>query len=397
MTLRLGLVVNPLAGIGGPLGLKGSDGDTIVEKAISLGAQCLANQRVQVALLQLQDYKDEIEWFSAPGIMGEASLVECGFLPTVVGVLENDKTTARDTQYFTKALIEKKLDLLLFAGGDGTARNIFDAISHEPNVDEANIYKTNAYKKSGHRQLVLGIPAGVKMHSGVYAISPQAAARIVLEFLASKPVSISVQEVRDIDEEKLRAGKINSQYYGELLVPNDDRYVQQVKNSGELDESAMQIEIATGIIDEMDNEALYIIGAGTTPKALMDELGLANTLLGVDVILGRELIASDIGAPELLSLLERYPYHPTKIVMTATGGQGHIIGRGNQQLSSVLLKKVGKDNICLVITPNKLAALNGRPLLMDSGDLVLDCEWSGWISIITGYQEYTTYPLSSGE
>ncbi|MFT6387835.1 MAG: putative polyphosphate/ATP-dependent NAD kinase [Cellvibrionaceae bacterium] len=382
MSLRLGLLVNPLAGIGGPLGLKGSDGEAIVEQALSLGAKCLANQRVQVALLQLQGYKDDIEWFSAPGIMGEASLIERGFVPTVVGTLEQDKTTAKDTQFFAKVLIEKKLDLLLFAGGDGTARNIFDVI---------------AYEKMGHRQLVLGIPAGVKMHSGVYAISPQAAARIVLEFLELKPVSISLQEVRDIDEDKLRAGQINSRYYGDLLVPNDDRYVQQVKNSVELDESAMQLEIATGIVDEMDNETLYIIGAGTTPRALMDELGLQNTLLGVDVILGRELIANDIGSPELSLLLDQHPYHPTKIVMTATGGQGHIIGRGNQQLSASLLKKVAKDNISLVITPNKLAALNGRPLLMDSGDIELDREWSGRISIITGYQQYSTYPLSSGE
>lgn len=381
MTLRLGLVVNPLAGIGGPLGLKGSDGDAIVEQALSLGAQCLANQRVKVALLQLQNYKDSIKWFAAPGIMGETSLLECGFTPELVGKLEGNKTTAQDTQLFAKALVDKKLDLLLFAGGDGTARNIFDAI---------------AYEKIAHKQLVLGIPAGVKMHSGVYAISPQAAARIVLEFLESKPVSISMQEVRDIDEERLRAGQINSRYYGELLVPNDDRYVQHVKNSGELDESAMQAEIAAGIIDEMDNETLYIVGAGTTPRALMEELGLQNTLLGVDVILGRELIASDISATELLSLLDLYLYHPTKILMTATGGQGHIIGRGNQQLSPAILKKVGKDNICLLITPNKLAALDKRPLLMDSGDIELDRDWSGWISIITGYQQQSIYPLSNG-
>jgi len=365
MPLRLGLLINPLAGIGGPLALKGSDGDDIVKKALSSGAECLSSQRTQVVLSQLLEVKEKIEWFSAPGVMGETCLAQCGFSSTVVG----------------------QLTLLLFAGGDGTARNLVDVIG----VDATSV------DVLAQQQLVLGIPAGVKMHSGVYAISPQAAARVVLEFFKQKPVSISLQEVRDIDEDLLRAGHINSKFYGELMVPNDDRYVQQVKNSGELDDSAMQIEIAAGIVDDMDNDTLYIIGAGTTPKAVMDELGLANTLLGVDVVLGRELIAQDLNTIELLALIEQHPYHTIKIIMTATGGQGHIIGRGNQQLSSSLFKKVGKDNIILLITPDKLSALSGRPLLMDSGDLILDRQWSGWISIVTGYQQRSTYPLNSGE
>lgn len=382
MALRIGLLINPLAGIGGPLALKGSDGDEIVSKALSAGAECLSSQRAEVALSQLSNFSNDIEWFTAPSSMGEHCLKRCGFSFTVVGELSQEKTTAEDTQRIAKELVEQKIDLLLFAGGDGTARNLVDAI---------------AYDVIGQQQLVLGIPAGVKMHSGVYAISPQAAARVVQEFLQKKPVSISLQEVRDIDESLLREGQVNSKYYGELMVPNDERYVQQVKNSGELDDSAMQMEIAAGIVDQMDNDTVYIVGAGTTPKAVMDELALPNTLLGVDIILGRELIASDLSAAELLDILARYPYHPIQLIMTATGGQGHIIGRGNQQLSSVLLNKIGKDNILLLLTPNKLAALNGRPLLMDSGDKELDRQWQGWIPIITGYQQQSTYPLYSGE
>lgn len=381
MALRLGLLINPLAGIGGPLALKGSDGDEIVSKALSMGAECLSSRRAQVTLSQLKEFSDDIAWFTAPSIMGEDCLKQSGFKPVVIGQLTREKTTPEDTQRFAKQLVEQKIDLLLFVGGDGTARNLIDAI---------------AYDVIGQQQLVLGIPAGVKMHSGVYAISPQAAARVVLEFLHKKPVSISLQEVRDIDEALLREGHINSKYYGELMVPNDDRYVQQVKNSGELDDSAIQMDIAAGIVDTMDDDTVYIVGAGTTPKAIMDELGLPNTLLGVDIILGRELIASDLGAPELLAILDRYPYHTVKLVMTATGGQGHIIGRGNQQLSPSLLKKIGKNNILLLLTPNKLAALNGRSLLMDSGDTELDRQWQGWIPIITGYQQQSTYPLYSG-
>ncbi|MGH1440439.1 MAG: ATP-NAD kinase family protein [Cellvibrionaceae bacterium] len=381
MALRLGLLINPLAGIGGPLALKGSDGDEIVSKALSMGAECLSSQRAQVTLSQLKEFSDDIAWFTAPSIMGEDCLKQSGFKPVVIGQLTREKTTPEDTQRLAKKLVEQKIDLLLFVGGDGTARNLIDAI---------------AYDVIGQQQLVLGIPAGVKMHSGVYAISPQAAARVVQEFLQKKPVSISLQEVRDIDESLLREGQVNSKYYGELMVPNDERYVQQVKNSGELDDSAMQAEIAAGIVDEMDNDTIYIVGAGTTPKAVMDELGLPNTLLGVDIILGRELIESDLSAVELLDTLATYPYHPVQLIMTATGGQGHVIGRGNQQLSSTLLKKIGKDHILLLLTPNKLAALNGRPLLMDSGDAELDRQWQGWIPIITGYQQQSTYPLYSG-
>ncbi|MGH1486100.1 MAG: ATP-NAD kinase family protein [Cellvibrionaceae bacterium] len=373
--LRIGLVVNPVAGIGGRAALKGSDGDEIVNKALSQGLKCLSNERVAVTLVMLKPYADQIDWFSAPGSMGEACLLSEGYLPKVIGSLASS-TSAEDTIRFCQQLVQEGIDLLLFAGGDGTARNVFDAIG-------ANV-------------LALGVPAGVKMHSGVYAISPQAAARVLEQFLQAKPVSVSQQEVRDIDEEQLRAGRINAKYYGELLVPNDNRYIQQVKNSGEIDETGMQAEIAAGIADDIDEAALYIIGAGTTPQALMDELGLPNTLLGLDVILGRELIAADVTEQDLLTLLKAHPYHSTHIVMTATGMQGHVIGRGNQQLSPEVLTLVGKDNLLILISPKKLSAFAGRPLLMDSGSPELDLQWSGWVKIITGYRETAMYPLSCG-
>ncbi len=380
MNLRIGFVINPLAGIGGAVALKGSDSSEIVKKALAKGAECKATERARVMLGNLPK-KNDIQWLSAPGIMGGDALQQCGYTPKIVGELNCQPTSSADTQKFVRTLIDEQIDLLLFVGGDGTARDIYDVIA------DLNM-KT--------QQLVLGIPAGVKMHSGVYAISPQAAARVVGEFLQKKAVSVAIQEVRDINEDDLRQGKINATYYGELLSPNDERYVQQVKSSGEIDDTMMQVEIAAGIVDDMDNETLYIVGAGTTPKAVMDELQLEGTLLGVDVILGRELIACDCDSATLLSLIDQYPYHPVKIILTATGNQGHIIGRGNQQLSATLLKKIGKDNLQVLITPNKLSHLNGRPLLMDSGNPNLDAEWSGWIKIYTGYRQQSVYPLSCG-
>lgn len=380
--LTIGLIINPYAGIGGPMALKGSD-DLNIDKVLSQGGQCLSSQRVAVTLAQLEQQLEQktqnIRWLAAPLLMGENVLKERGYSVEVVGEIADERTSAEDTERVVIQLIEAGIDLLLFAGGDGTARNV-----------------VNACQQSQHeQQLVLGIPAGVKMHSGVYAVSPQAAGEVLQLLVSNDVVSTGLQEVRDIDEAALREGKLNSRYYGELLVPNDQRYVQQVKNTGRQNEDEIQLEIAAGIVDDMDHETLYIIGCGTTPKAIMDELGLPNTLLGVDVVLGREVIAMDMTAPQLEALLEQYPHHPVKLLITAIGGQGHIIGRGNQQLSAKVLQRVTKQSTLVLITPSKLAELDHRPLLMDSGNADLDKQWAGLITIYSAYQHTAVYPLNS--
>lgn len=375
--LTVGLLINPYAGIGGPMALKGSD-NLDIDSVVSAGGQCLSSQRVAVTLKQLSDKTHSVRWLSAPSIMGEDLLREQGLAVEVVGELTTQRTTAEDTERFVSQLIDAGIDLLLFAGGDGTARNV-----------------VNACQASDHQELlVLGVPAGVKMHSGVYAVSPQAAAEVLHLLIDNDVVSTGVQEVRDIDEEALRAGKLNSRYYGELRVPNDQRYVQQVKNTGRQNEDEIQREIAAGIVDDMDNETLYIIGCGTTPKAIMDELQLPNTLLGVDVVLGREVIAMDVTGQELEMLLEQHPYHPVQLLVTAIGGQGHVIGRGNQQITAQVLQRVTKLNTIVLITPSKLSELSHRPLLMDSGSADLDSAWSGLITVHTGYQQTAVYPLN---
>jgi predicted polyphosphate/ATP-dependent NAD kinase len=384
--LTIGLVINPYAGIGGPMALKGSD-NIDIEAVLSSGGQCLSSQRAGVALASLRDQQSAIRWLTAPSIMGENVLKACGFSAEVIGELANGlpnhslsgHSNAEDTERLVAELIEAGIDLLLFVGGDGTARNV-----------------VNACNASRHeQQLVLGIPAGVKMHSGVYAVSPQAAGEVLQLLVNNDVVSTGLQEVRDIDEDALREGKLNSRYYGELRVPNDQRYVQQVKNTSRQNEDEIQLEIAAGIVDDMDHETLYIIGCGTTPKAIMDELGLPNTLLGVDVVLGRELIAIDVTAPQLEGLLEQYPHHPVVLLITAIGGQGHIIGRGNQQLSATVLRRVTKPQTVILITPSKLAELEHRPLLMDSGDVALDAQWAGLITVHTGYRQTAVYPINS--
>jgi predicted polyphosphate/ATP-dependent NAD kinase len=375
--MRIGFILNPYAGVGGAMAMKGSD-DVDVDTLLANGGQCLSSQRAFIALQNLVD--EDIQWLTVPAQMGADILDHYNIEYEIVGELNNVSTTANDTERLVTELVHSSIDLLLFVGGDGTARNIVNALA-------------NANKPE---QLTLGIPAGVKMHSGVFAVSPQAANRVLQLFLDQEVVSTAMQEVRDIDEDALRAGQLNSRFYGELLSPNDSRYVQQIKNTQLQNDEEVQAEIAASIVDTMEADTLYIIGCGTTPKAVMDELGLPNSLLGIDVVLGRQLIASDVTAPELEHLLEQHPYHPVKLLITAIGGQGHIIGRGNQQLSIAVLKRVGKAQTHILITPNKLAALEKRPLLIDSGNPALDKQWAGWVNLHTGYQQTSVYPLSDG-
>ena len=58
--LTLGLIINPLAGIGGSVGLKGSDGAEIVKEAFSRGATCKSSERTRLALNVLTAIKDQI-------------------------------------------------------------------------------------------------------------------------------------------------------------------------------------------------------------------------------------------------------------------------------------------------------------------------------------------------
>ena len=385
---KLGLIVNPLAGIGGPVGLKGSDGDDIVHNALGRGGEKRASGRASTALRILSgqvhgnlsrkdcDYRDRIELISYPGPMGEESAIAAGFSPKIVGRINPQSTTSEDTQAAAKLMYDVGVDLLLFVGGDGTARDICRAV--------------------GLRQLTLGVPSGVKMHSGVYAISPQAAGDVVRLMIERELVSVCEQEVRDIDEEAFRQGLVKAKYYGELLVPEEGRFIQQVKQGGREVEELVLADIAAELIEQLEPETLYIVGPGTTTLPFMEQLGLESTLLGVDVVQDQQLVAKDIGGPALEALLEQHT-KGVKIILTAIGGQGHIIGRGNQQLTPPVLRRVGLANLLVVATKTKIKALQGRPLLVDSNDVELDQALSGYIRVITGYHDSIVYPIGRSD
>lgn len=365
---RLGLIINPWAGIGGSVALKGSDG--VAAEALALGAVPLAQQRAKAALTELLPFKSQIQILTVAGLMGEDLARELGFAVTVLYQNVSEPSTAADTEAAAKILSAHGIDLLLFAGGDGTARNICSVV-------DANT-------------TVLGIPAGCKIHSGVYAITPAAAGKVVAQMINGELVTVQEAQVMDIDESAFRQGTVRAKRFGEMLIPTELRYVQSVKTSGKESEELVLDDLAAFMAAQMEPDIRYVMGSGSTVAAVMAELGLPNTLLGVDVVENGELVASDVTAAELLTLLKPAS---TKLLITLIGGQGHVFGRGNQQLSPAVIRAIGRDNILLVATKTKLQQLNGRPLISDSGDAALDHELQGMMKVLCGYNDYVMYRL----
>jgi predicted polyphosphate/ATP-dependent NAD kinase len=370
---KLGLIVNPVAGLGGRVGLKGSDGADIQRRARTLGAEAHAGERAAEALERLHKVAG-LEIVTYPGEMGEDAARAAGLKPVVIGDITPGSTTAEDTRRAARQMHDLGVDLLLFAGGDGTARDVYEAV--------------------GLEQPALGIPAGVKIHSAVYATNPIAAGELALLYLQGRAESLREAEVMDIDEEAFRHGSLSAQLYGYLQVPYRSSLVQsqKVPTSGE---TAAQAAIAEDVAARMEPGVLYIIGPGTTTRAIAEELGVAKTLLGVDVVVvgervsgigeqGIRVVAVDANEAQLLALLEG---QRAKIIVTPIGGQGYIFGRGNQQISPRVIARVGRENILVVSTPDKLYALAGRPLLVDTGDRAVDEMLSGYLTVVTGYNE----------
>ena len=368
---RLGVVINPFAGIGGAMALKGSDGEAIRQQALAAGATKLANDKMARALTKLTAFSNLLV-LTASGEMGEHCCAALGLEHQVIYTSQSAETTPEDTENAVRELVNQGVDLILFAGGDGTARNVCSIVADKVPV--------------------LGVPAGVKIHSGVYAVTPSAAGDVVAKMLTGELVSVRQAEVRDIDESAFRQGKVRAQHYGEMQVPDELTYVQSVKMGGREDESMVINEIAEYVSEIIadDDEHLYIMGSGSTVAEVMARLGLTNTLLGVDVVKKGAVIAADVTASELLELVSQ---SPARLVITAIGGQGHVFGRGNQQLSPAVLRAIGRDNFWIAATKQKLQQLDGRPLRSDSGDEELDNELAGIIAVITGYDDRVYYPL----
>jgi predicted polyphosphate/ATP-dependent NAD kinase len=358
---KIGFIVNPIAGMGGSVGLKGTDGD-VIQEAIKLGAIPVAPKRIEAFLSHLKS-KDEIILLVAPKKMGEDYLKGSGFTYRVIGHIQQH-TTALDTIRIAKQMLKEEIELLVFCGGDGTARDVFDAI--------------------GLKVPVVAIPSGVKMFSSVFALNPKSAAKIIEKFLENQ-IENQEREVLDIDEDAFRDNRLVSRLYGYLLVPKVQNFIQNSKDSSKVGrtEEENKTEIAQQIIEVMERNVLYLLGPGTTVKSIADKLSLKKSLLGVDAIFNKSLVGQDLNENSINKLLETH--QESKIIVSPIGGQGFVFGRGNSQFTPNILKRIGKRNVIIISTENKIKKL--KCLRIDTGDDEVDDLFAGLIKVIIGYKE----------
>jgi len=358
----IGLIVNPIAGMGGKVGLKGTDGKDILETAILLGANPVGPARAERFLRTLKPVEEEIELFVGAGAMGEYEAKKVGLEYTVVGRTKRE-TTADDTRQMAENMIGNGVTLITFCGGDGTARDMLDVVDSEIPV--------------------LGVPTGVKMHSAVFAVNPESAARITTGFLQNR-LQLREVEIMDVDEQSFREGRLSARLYGYVLVPYEPRLIQGMKIASPVteDELRNQAALAIYVIDEMKPDVIYIVGPGTTTRTIADLLDEKKTLLGVDLFCNKSIIAHDVSEKVIL---ERIKGREAKVIVTPIGGQGFVFGRGNQQISSSVINQVGIENVIVMATKQKLSEL--ACLRADTGDLDLDAQLRGYIRVVTDYRQ----------
>ena len=344
--------------MGGAVGLKGTDG--VLAEALERGAQPVAQDRAKKALDGFSEM--ELEIITCSGVMGENILQDLSLSHKVVYSYNGD-SSADDTVEAIKMFLEENVNLILFCGGDGTARDVIGV----------------ADKKVP----ILGIPSGVKMHSAVFAINPSHIFTLVKGY-AFEDYPTQDVEIMDIDEEAYRDGRLEVKLFGYAEAPYQEMMVQSSKQVYRLPgEPEAKEAIAKYVLELMEDDVVYIMGAGSTVKAVGDALGIDKTLLGVDIVKDRKIIFKDAAEKDILANLGE----KNKIIVSLIGSQGFVFGRGTQQMSSQVIKKVGKNNIMIVATPYKL--IHSRELRVDTNDDELDQELEGYYKVISGYHEMT--------
>ncbi|AWR97780.1 ATP-NAD kinase [Acidianus sulfidivorans JP7] len=352
--MKIGLIVNPYAGSGGKIGKKGSD-DLYIE-----------NPDTKTKLLRfLKEIQDkDIEFYTPKMKMGEYFLNLFPSIKYQVIDVGREKTTREDTILASKILSEIT-NIIVFAGGDGTARDVSEGL-----------------KLSNRKDIpILGIPTGVKMHSGVFAATPEAAGKLIKAFIDGL-AKIKTAEILDIDEEKYRKGIYSVKLYDivytidykNILVESKEEIIS---NNAELD------EIAEYVIENIMNKdnVYYILGPGSTVKKIEEKLGYKPNFLSTDVFLGNKIFLQNANYIDLLQLTGEL-----KLILTPIGRQGFILGRGNQEIGPEVIRKIGKNNIYIVSTKNKLNTI--QCLRIDSGDEQIDRALAGIYTIIVGYNEF---------
>ncbi len=368
--MRVGVLVNPDAGLGGRLGFKGSDGRA--KEARAAGAEDRAGPRMLQCMTKLQQLLNsglnrtdaKPQFLTWQGRMGSDWLGDFKF--TNIGKSPSE-TTAEDTSILVSDLLSSEVDVIIYAGGDGTTRDIVNAM----NGDETPL---------------IGVPGGVKMHSGCFATTPNAAAEVLLSFLQGDLLS-SITEVMDLDEEVYQRGEWKVRMYGEAWTPASPRFMQGSKQQVE---RASEDEIIEGLANHVadlineDENLMLILGSGGTINRIGNHLGLDLTLLGIDILHKGELF-TDLNEQQLLEIIT--PFGGEKLLLLSPmGGQGFLIGRGNLQLSPNVLRAIGHESVLGVATPSKLIGLNF--LRIDTGDPELDLTFQEkrFIKLLQGYR-----------
>ena len=328
--------------------MKGTDGADVLERARALGAVPVATEHAGA--------RSRVSSFGAPACgrrrgrhHGRADLAVARSFETEALPPRwhgEEGTSAADTRAAAAELARRGVELILFAGGDGTARDIHDVV--------------------GERVPILGIPTGVKMHSGVFATTPESAGDVVASFIASLPRGpVREAEIVDIDEDAVRADRIATHIYGAACVPDDKVRVQGAKLGVVPSDEVALDAVCAAVADSLDPRRIYVLGPGTTMRRVMRQLGLVKTLLGVDAVRAGRLLGSDLGERELLELIGE---EPVTLLIGVVGGQGALFGRGNQQLSPAVLRRIGAENIEVIAGLRKLLALDPPLLHVDTGD-----------------------------
>ena len=392
---KIGLIVNPVAGLGGMSAFRGSDDVQVQSAAMKAGYEKQAIRKAEAALEKIRDLSGAFQLFTVSGEMGENAALAAGIRAVVLrrnkrmttngdsagkvattaeSRLDVSVTTAEDTHDGVRWLLDNGADVIVFAGGDGTARDVL--------------------KAAGEKVPVIGIPAGVKMHSAVYAVSAAAAGYVLRAFVQDKSWRIEKREVMDIDEALFRRSIVSASLFGFLPVVVGKNYIQNTKQSSVSTEQELET-MTDGMIREVLEDVYYLIGPGSTTEVIKKKLTNNGSLLGVDVVKNRKMIIKDADERQLYQLLDRCEEDSgARILTTFIGGQGHVFGRGNQQFSPRVIRKVGKENILIVATVSKLAALRLAPLLVDTGDSGLDAQLSGYYKIMVNAKESVIYRVS---
>jgi predicted polyphosphate/ATP-dependent NAD kinase len=368
MQSRIGFVVNPIAGMGGKVGLKGTDG--VLKKAIELGAKPIASQKAEEMLVEFLTHfskNDTIHWFTCKGEMGSNELKNAAVKKIEIVYMPSERnTSSEDTKKTCGKFLELNLDLIVFCGGDGTARDVFEIVDKKIPI--------------------LGVPSGVKMHSGVFGINITATAKMLHEFV-NGTLTIGDAEIMDLDEDRYRRGEWNIRLFGVAKGIVEPTYIQVGKSFYEsVSDDVVKDELFEHIVDEIEqnNEFLYLFGSGGTIDYIARKMNIENTLLGIDAVYKKKLVGKDLNEEKILQLFNKY--QKVKVILSPIGAQGFILGRGNLQLSPLVIKKIGVDNIIVISTPSKLA--HTPVIRVDSGEKKLDRKFAEleFMMVVIGYR-----------